>query len=77
MSTVGEITITGIQREYNLGFYYAKNIIEHLVEIGYIKQKNETIYCHGISGGFIGNDASYGSGTTRTSNESAGYCEWF
>ncbi len=44
MSTVGEITITGIQREYNLGFYYAKNIIEHLVEIGYIKQKNETIY---------------------------------
>lgn len=28
-------------------------------------------------GGVIGNDASYGSGTTRTSNESTGYCEWF
>lgn len=42
-----------------------------------MRKKNETIYCHGISGGFIGNDASYGSGTARTSNESAGYCEWF
>ena len=46
-------------------------------EEAWVCEKNETIYCHGISGGFIGNDASYGSGTTRTSNESAGYCEWF
>ena len=40
-------------------------------------KKNETIYCHGISGGFIGNYTSYGSGTAGTSNESAGYCKWF
>lgn len=44
MSTVGKITVTEIQRKYNLGFNFAKNIIDRLVEIGYIKPQNEYIY---------------------------------
>ena len=42
-----------------------------------MRKKIETIYCHGISGGLIGNYTSYGSRTAGTSNESAGYCKWF
>ncbi len=44
MSNVGELTISEIQRKYDLGFSYAKNIVESLVQIGYIKPKNEYIY---------------------------------
>lgn len=42
--SIGELTISKVQREYNLGFSYAKNIVDMLVEIGYIKPKNEYVY---------------------------------
>ena len=42
--SIGKLTISKVQREYNLGFSYAKNIVDRLVEIGYIKPQNDYNY---------------------------------
>lgn len=44
MDAIGEISVTYIQRKYNLGFWYAQNVVNKLEEIGYIKKENEYRY---------------------------------
>ena len=40
----GTISVIEIQKIYNLGFAYAKNIIDKLEELGYIKKRTPTDY---------------------------------
>ncbi len=46
MSTLGELSIRDVSERYNLGFQYARNIVNRLDEIGYIKKKKG--YRYGI-----------------------------
>lgn len=44
MDKIGEISVTYIQRKYNLGFWYAQNVVNKLEEIGFIKKEGEYRY---------------------------------
>ena len=43
MNNIGKIDVFYIQNKYHIGFDYAQNVINKLVNIGYIK-KTDTIY---------------------------------